>query len=284
MNKQKTAIIMDSGGDITREVCEECGIRILPLHVIYPEKDYLDGIDIDPKMVYERFPGEFPSTSTPSVAEVTDLFDELKAEGYEKAIAICISSGLSGTYNTIRLAAEDYEGLEVFAFDTKNISFGSGIFAYWCAKELEKGTGYEELVRKLPEKIGDSKVLFYMDTLTYLQKGGRIGRVASMLGTALKLKPIISCDENGTYYTVAKIRGARLGKLKLFEEVVKYAFGHRVWLIVGHGNVPEEGEAMRAILERDLLHKTVLFVHQITATLAINTGPGLVGVMVFREP
>ena len=56
MNKQKTAIIMDSGGDIPREVCEECGIRILPLHVIYPEKDYLDGIDIDPKMVYERFP------------------------------------------------------------------------------------------------------------------------------------------------------------------------------------------------------------------------------------
>ncbi|MBQ9643980.1 MAG: DegV family protein [Lachnospiraceae bacterium] len=284
MNEQRTAIIMDSGGDIPKNVCEENDIRILPLHVIYPEKDYQDGIDIDPKMVYERFPDEYPSTSTPSVAEVTDLFDALKAEGYEKVIAVCISSGLSGTFNTIRLAAEDYEGLQIYVFDTKNISFGSGIYAYWCAKELQKGTSYEELVRRLPEKLGDSKVLFYMDTLTYLQKGGRIGKVASMLGSALKLKPIISCDENGTYYTVAKIRGARLGKLKLFEEVVKYAFGHRVWLIVGHGNVPEEAEAMREILEKDLIHKTVLFAHQITATLAINTGPGLVGVMVFREP
>ena len=284
MNEQKTAIMMDSGGDIPLKICEKYGIFVLPLRVIYPEKDYQDGIDIDPQMVYDRFPDEFPSTSTPSIAEVMDKLEEIKAEGYEKVIAVCISNKLSSTVNTVRLAAEEVENLEVFVFDTKNISFGAGIFAYWSAKQLEKGATYEELVRRLPEKLGDSKVFFYMDTLKYLQRGGRIGKVTSVMGTALKLKPIISCNEEGEYYTVSMIRGNKMGKMKLFEEVFKYCFGHHAWMIVGHGAAKEEAEEMKEMLESKVISKSILFVHQITATLAINTGPGLVGVLTFREP
>lgn len=286
MNEQKTAILIDSGCDLPERIRKKYDIEILPLRVIYPEKDYQDGVDINPMMIYQRFPDEIPTTSTPSLAEATDKFDELRDKGYEKVIAIAISSGLSGTYNTLRLAASEYEDLEIFVFDTRNISSASGIFAIWAATRLQKGESFAEICRKLPEKIGDSKAFFYMDTLKYLQHGGRIGRVAGTIGEALKIKPIISCDENGVYYTVAKIRGARTAKLKLAEEVIRYSFGHKTWMILKEGDAHAEAVAMQELLENHekLVDKQILFEEQITATLALNTGPGLVGVVVMRDP
>ena len=285
MNEQKTAVLIDSGCDLPERIRNKYDIEILPLRVIYPEKDYQDGVDINPMMIYQRFPDEIPTTSTPSLAEVTDKFDELRDKGYEKVIAVTISSGLSGTYNTIRLAASEYEDLEIFVFDTKNISSASGIFAIWAATRLQKGESFEEICRRLPEKIGDSKALFYMDTLKYLQHGGRIGKVAGTIGEALRIKPIISCDESGTYYTVAKIRGSKTAKLKLAEEVIRYSLGHKTWMIIKEGDAHQEAVAMQELLENHekLVDKQILFEEQITATLALNTGPGLVGVVVMRD-
>ncbi len=284
MNEQKTAVLMDSGGDLPYELCVEEGIYYLPLHVIYPEKDYQDGIDIDPLMIYRRFPDEIPTTSTPSPGEITEMFDRIREDGYEKVIAVAISSGLSGTGNTIRLAAQQYEGLEVYVFDTKNISFGSGIWALWAARQLRKGVEFRDLIRKMNEKIRDSSVMFYMDTLKYLEIGGRIGKVASMLGSVLRLKPIISCNDDGIYYTVAKIRGESNAKKKLLEEVVKRAAGRRCWVIIGDGGAKEEAEKMKQMLSERLQNMEFLFEKQITATLAINTGPGLIGVMTLLDP
>ncbi len=282
MNEQKTAVLIDSGCDVPRVVREQYDIRILPLHVLYPEKDYMDGVDIDPLMVYERFPEEFPSTSTPSLHEAAQALTALKEEGFEKVIAVCISSGLSSTYNAIRLASSDIEDLEVFVFDTKNISIGSGLFAIWAAKKLKEGLSFEKVTKGMQEKIADSKVFFYMDTLKYLQRGGRIGRLAGFVGEAFKLKPIISCDKEGVYYTVAKIRGSKFGKIRLLEEVVKYCLGHKVWIVVEEGGAHEEALAMEKLLEEHIVNKEILFEQQITATMAINTGPGLVGVAVMR--
>ena len=286
MNEQKTAVMIDSGCDLPESVRKELDIRILPLRVIYPEKDYRDGVDIDPMMVYRRFPDEFPSTSTPSLAEVQDVFDALRAEGFEHILAICISSGLSGTFNTVRLAASDEENedLDIFAFDTKNISVAAGLFAIWAAKKLQAGMPFEEIREGLQKKIGDSRVYFYMDTLKYLQRGGRIGRVTSVVGEMLKLKPIISCDETGTYYTAAKIRGARFGKLRLLEEALKFGLGHKTWIIVGEGDAHEEAQEMVRMLKEDDHNAQILFEEQITATMAINTGPGLVGIAMLRDP
>lgn len=284
MNEQKTAILVDSGCDIARAQREKYNIEVLPLHVMYPEKDYADGVDIDPIMIYNRFPNEIPTTSTPSVAEVLDKFEEIKKEGYENVIAITISSSLSGTCNTIRLAATEVEDLNVFVFDTKNISIGAGIFAIWASHKLEHGVPYQVLCRQLQDKIRDSKVFFYMDTLKYLQHGGRIGRGAGTVGEMLRLKPLISCDETGSYYTVAKLRGSRLARVRLTEEIVKYQFGHKAWLVVEEGDAHQEAMTIKEILEKTLIDKKILFEQQITATMAVNTGPGLVGVAVFLEP
>ena len=280
----KTAILMDSGGDLPFDLCEREGIEFLPLHVIYPENDYYDGIDIDPMMIYNRFPDEIPSTSTPSLGEVEKKLEELKEEGYENVIAVTISSALSGTGNTIAMAAKQCHGINVYVLDTKNISFGSGIFALWAARKLREGMEYQELVRALEDKKKDSRQFFYMDTLKYLRHGGRIGKVAAFVGEALHIKPIISCNEDGVYYTVAKIRGARFGKKRLLEELENAVGNRKCWVIVGEGNAHEEALKMEELVREKMPNAEILFVKQITATLANNTGPGLLGVMAFLDP
>ena len=284
MEQEKVAVLMDSGGDLPLDLCKEEGIEMLPLHVIYPEKDYQDGIDIDPKMVYDRFPGEIPSTSTPSPQEILDKFEEIKQKGFTHLIAITISGALSSTGNNIAMVAKEYQGMKVHVFDTKNISFGSGIFALWAARKLREGHSFLEMVNMLRAKISASRQFFYMDTLKYLAHGGRIGRVTSILGEAFHIKPIISCDPNGVYYTVAKIRGKSLGQKRLLEEVVKAVGNKRCWIVVGEGNAHEEARKMKEMLSKALPNMEYLFSKQINATLAINTGPGLVGVMTFAEP
>ena len=285
MSEERVAVLMDTGGDLPISMCEKEGIEILPLHVIYPEKDYADGIDIDPMMVYRRFPDEIPSTSTPSIQEVLEKFEEIAAKGYNKLIVISISSALSSTGNTVRIAAKDCQCLEsIYVFDTKNISFASGIFALYVVRQLRKGKTYDEVVALLQEKIYDSRVFFYMDTLKYLRHGGRIGRVASFIGEALHLKPIISCDPNGVYYTVAKIRGAALGKKRLIEEIIKFVGDRSCWIIVGEGDAHDEAMKTKELLMKKLPNMEYLLDKQINATLAINTGPGLVGIMAFVNP
>ena len=284
MNKDKVAVLTDSGCDVPQNFRERYNIWMLPLRVMYPEKDYEDGVNIDPLMVYRRFPDEYPSTSTPSLAEVQDMFDRIREAGYEKIIAIAISSGLSGTFNTIRLAASQQDELEVYVFDTKNISVASGIWAIWAASKLENGWSFEEVKTGLENKIYDSKVMFYMDTLKYLKKGGRIGKVTSVVGEVLNLKPIISCNKEGIYYTVGLIRGAKQGKKKLLNEMMQFCKGHHCWIIVGHGDANEEAGRMLELVETQLTSKEILFVKQINATLAINTGPGLVGLCALLDP
>ena len=287
LNCGKAAVLVDSGCDIAQECIDKYGLWLLPLHIDYPEKAYLDGVDIDPQMVYDRYPKDYPKTSTPSLQEVLDKLEEMADAGIEKVIAVCISSGLSGTCNTIRLAAEDYDKMQIFVFDTKNVSVGSGVFAIWAAWKVSRGASYEEVCRGLVDKIYDSKVMFYMDTLKYLQRGGRIGGVASAVGTALKLKPIISCDREGIYYTVAMIRGAKQGKKKLLDEVLKFIGDCKhCWIIIGHGHgdALEEAKAMEQMLMEKVRGKRILYIKQITATMAVNTGPGLVGVLAFKEP
>ena len=97
----RTAILIDSGCDVSQALVQRYHMKVMHLHIIYPERDYIDGVDILPETIYQRFPGEIPATSTPSPQDVKDMVEEIKAEGYTHVLAFCISSGLSGTYNTV---------------------------------------------------------------------------------------------------------------------------------------------------------------------------------------
>ena len=282
MNSAKTAIMVDSGCDISQEFIEQYDIKVLRLKVLYGDRMYSDGLDIDPLEVYRRFPQEIPTTSTPNMYEVSELVNEIKSEGYEKIIGITISSGLSGTYNAVAMAFEE-EDIETFAFDTKNISIGAGLLAMWEAKKLSEGWTFEAVKHGLNDKINDSKVFFYMDTLDYLRKGGRISPAVAIVGKALNLKPIISCNEKGTYYTVSKIRGQHKGLEKLMDSLKDYIGDKKAYLAIMNGDGTRYLDIIRARIKEMFPQCEVVVDKQITATMAIHTGPGLIGVGVLFE-
>lgn len=282
MNSAKTAIMVDSGCDISQEFIEQYDIKVLRLKVLYGDRMYSDGLDIDPLEVYRRFPQEIPTTSTPNMYEVSELVNEIKSEGYEKIIGITISSGLSGTYNAVAMAFEE-EDIETFAFDTKNISIGAGLLAMWAAKKLSEGWTFEAVKHGLNDKINDSKVFFYMDTLDYLRKGGRISPAVAIVGKALNLKPIISCNEKGTYYTVSKIRRQHKGLEKLMDSLKDYIGDKKAYLAIMNGDGTRYLDVIRARIKEMFPQCEVVVDKQITATMAIHTGPGLIGVGVLFE-
>ena len=280
---EKIAVLVDSCGDVPSYYAQKYDIFVVPVHIIYPEADYNDGFQISP-MIYERFPKEIPTTATPSPADIMELYEHLKAEGYDHVIAVCISDQLSSTINSFRVAADEYPEIESFIFNTKNISIGSGIFAIWAAKMVRKGYSYDEIVKRMEHKRYDSHLMFYMDTLTYLHKGGRIGKVGYLAANTLHIRPVISCDHDGVYYTAAKLRGSKRSLEKLLDLVAGDMEDTTVpcWVVIGHGDAPKEAEKMAALVEEYMPQAKILFTEQITASMAVHTGPGLVGLLIFK--
>ena len=198
-------------------------------------------------------------------------------------LAICISGHLSGTCNLLRLLCDEYEGLECCVLDSKNISIGSGILAIRCAQLLEEGMDFASLCQQAQQMIGNSKIFFCLKTLEYLQKGGRIGKLAAMLGGAIALKPIISCNEEGCYYPIAKTIGRAPSIRKVLELAQKFAEGcPRVMLAVMHGGAPEEAQALAEEVRRRIPQGVIEVRGQISPALGVHTGPGLVGICVLK--
>lgn len=276
MNNSKIAIVVDSGCDLSDELIGKYGIKVLRLKIYSEGKEYTDGLDFDPLSVYDM--KELPKTSTPNMQDVLDIVSEIRNEGYEKIIAITISSGLSGTNNTVAMTFKEVEDMETYVFDTKNISIGAGMFAIYAAKLIEQGKSFDEIIKTLEHKINDSKVFFYMDTLENLKKGGRISPAVAIVGKVLNLKPIISCTEEGIYYTVAKFRGASKGLAKLFESAMDFAGQHKCMIGLMNGGAADVAAALRPKIEEKVVNGTIVVDKQITGTMAIHTGPGLMGI------
>ena len=277
--KQKTALLVDSGIDVPSSVIKEYGIYSLPLKIIYKDREYSDGVDIQAEEVYSNLSVEIPKTSLPGAAEAISILDRIKSDGYENVLAVTLSSGLSGTYNMISLVAKDYEGLDVQVVDTKNIGIAGGMVAIRAAEYISEGMDFETLVKTVNEDVPDSKIFFCISTLEYLQKGGRIGLVSSMLGTALNLKPIISCNEEGIYYNVAKISGRKRSLDKMIDIATEYASKGKLYnLAVVHGGAAEDAEKVKEKLLSKLSKYNNVFEGQISPALGVHTGPGLVGI------
>lgn len=280
---KRIAVLADSCCDVPADLVQQYGLYILPLKIIYHDHEYLDGVDITPQEVYERMGQEIPKTSLPDGEQILHKLDQIKADGYEQLIVITLSGGLSGTNNLIHLIADTYEGMEIFILDTKNIAIGAGFHAIQAARYIEQGLSFSTIQEKLQRDIKNVKIFFVVETLEYLQKGGRIGLVASLLGNALNLKPVISCNEEGVYYTVTKVRGRKQSISRTIELAKAYAQGHpRIHLAVCHGGAPELAAAVETTMKEALRGYEVFISSQISPALGVHTGPGLIGIGIER--
>jgi DegV family protein with EDD domain len=279
MPDEKIAILVDSCTDVPKEYRDKYGMYVVPLTIIYKDAEYRDGIDIQPEEVLARFAQEIPSTSLPSPSTVADVFARIKADGYDKVIAVLISSGLSGTYELVRGFGPAPEGLETCYVDTKNIGIGSGFTAIRAGELIAQGLPFAEVCRQVEVAARHTRLFFCVSTLEYLVKGGRIGLVSGMVGTILDLKPVISCNDAGIYYTVAKARGRKKSLDLALEKAVEFAAGAKQYNItVMHGAAKEEADKLLEALKARLPDFGYAVEGQITPALVVHTGPGLIGI------
>lgn len=281
MNKEKIAILVDSGSDVPENLIKEYGMYVAPLTIIYKDGEYKDGIDILTEDVYSRLSEEIPTTSLPTGETIQAIFNQIKENGYKKVLAITISSGLSGTYNMIRMIGEQEDDLDVYVLDTKNISIASGFNAIQAAEYIKEGMDWDTLTKRVSENILNSKVFFYVSTLKYLQKGGRIGLVASLLGSGISLKPIISCNDDGVYFTKAKVIGESRALNKIIE-LAKDHIGNSEEYNIGvvHAAAPAKAETISKRLLQKLPNPKLSISGEISAALGVHTGPDSIGVVV----
>lgn len=282
MNQSKIAILTDSCSDVPQQLLDRFSIYQLPLCINYKDRSYRDRVDILPEAVYENLENEIPHTSLPPMGEILGVIEKIIADGYNQIIIPVISSGLSGTYNAVRLACKEFEQIKTAVIDTKNIALGSGFFSVYAAQLVEKQLGFEEIVKVLETKIKSSHIYYSLHTLHYLIKGGRLGRVEGVLGSILQIKPIITCDENGIYYTVAKVRGRKQSINRLIE-LVQEKIGNKknYYLAICHGYAQEEADRVKEVM-KPYMDRAVLFMEgQISPALGVHTGPGLVGIGYF---
>lgn len=280
LNPQKIAILADSCCDIPAREAAEKGFFIVPLRILGDDCEHADGVDIFSVDIYRRLAaGETLQTSLPAGASVEQVLNEIKAQGYEKVIALMLSSGLSGTYNLLRVTAEAYDDLEIAVFDSKSGSLGTGMMIYQLLEDIEAGMDWEQLTtQRVPQLIRNTFPFFSVDTLEYLQKGGRIGLITAMAGTMLNIKPILTFAEDGQLKNVAKVRGTKQVMTKFVDTIRQLKGDHKKFnLAIANGGDPSNMELLRRQMETEFPGYDHFWAGEIGATLSVYIGPGILG-------
>lgn len=280
---EKIAVVVDSGSDVSAQISEDLDIYSLPLRINIDGKEYTDRVDISAKEIFEVLDHSKVTTSLPTGEDIVATFEDLKAKGYTHVIAIAISSGLSGTFNVIRNLSDAVEGLEVFVLDTKNISLGSGFLGLRAAELVKEGKSFDEIVSYLKNNLDASKVYFTVGTLDYLIRGGRIGLVAGTVANVLNIKPVISCNPEGIYHTVAKVRGyGRVIKrmIDTAAEFVKDHGSYKVYML--NASTKENIDDILNYAKEAFNQTDMIEMVNITPALGIHTGPEALGIAVMK--
>lgn len=281
MAPQKIALLTDSCADLSPELAAENRIHLVPLRILCADGEYADGVNIRNTDIYRRLrAGELPQTSLPSVESVGAVLQEIKDVGYDGVLAVMLSSGLSGTYNLVRLIAEESgESFPIRVFDSVSGSLGQGLTVLQLAEDIRNGMDWETLVeRRAPQLIASTFPFFSVDTLEYLMKGGRIGKVTATAGTLLQIKPIITFAPDGQLQSVAKVRGRNQVMDKLVAMTADRCGSHKKYnLAIANGGAAAEMELLRQKLTAALPDYDHLWDGEIDGTLSVYIGDGVLG-------
>ncbi|ACA59618.1 DegV family protein [Candidatus Desulforudis audaxviator] len=274
-------IVTDSTADIPAELAERHEITVVPLKVIFSDEEfYRDGIDLTPEQFFVRL-AELPaSTSQPSPAEFLDVYRPLAEQGRD-IISVHISAALSGTVHSAQAARALLPDASVEVIDSKVTSIPLGMAVLAAARAAQAGLGRAEILELLNSILDSTGVYFMVDTLEYLQRGGRIGRAQGLLGTLLNIKPILMLKD-GLVTPLDKVRGRAKGLERLAGVLEEAARQGPIKYGITHGNTPE----LFARLEEKLTTRVGFgpdLSCRVGGVIGAHVGPSVVGFSFHRD-
>ncbi|MCR8641701.1 DegV family protein [Paenibacillus sp. N1-5-1-14] len=281
----KVRIVTDSTADIPEEIRKELGIICVPLKILFGEETFLDGVTMTQDTFYDRLvtSSVIPTTSQPSPQEFLDVYQQLADENPEGSIiSIHLASVLSGTYQSALIAKSMMEDqVPIAVVDSKSASYGIGELVVEAAKAAKAGKTEAEILQLIEDIQSNHAIFFMVNTLEYLQKGGRIGRASALIGSLLNIKPILTIDNEGYVSSKDKARGQKKA-LSRIVELLEEQFPNNTPLNIkmAHIRNPETAEQLQHMIAEKFDVKSVEHV-TIGPVVGTHVGPGLVAVFAF---
>ncbi len=283
LTAENTAVVLDSTSDYPDAPTRFPNMRFVPLYVRFGDETYKDYTELGPAEFYSklRTSPALPATSQPTPQDFLETYESLA--GYERIYSLHVSAKLSGTFQSAELAASELGGDRVRAVDSKTASLAIAMLAHAIQRRLERGTTDVELAALIERFQRDNTVVFTLETLEYLQRGGRIGRAAALAGSLLNVRPILSVND-GEVVAVARVRGPKKAIAEFerrFTEATEDRPGLRV--AIAHADAPEWVETLSELVRRVRPQAEIEFTATLGAVVSTHTGPGAVGFFWFQD-
>ncbi|UZQ51948.1 DegV family protein [Clostridium kluyveri] len=279
---EKIALLTDSACDIDEETINKYNINILSFRIIYRSGEYIDKVEITPKEVYDSMKVEIPKSSLPSMEDMERVYKRLEEENYTHVIAVVISSGLSGTYNALKIVSEKHKNLTTYIYDSKSTSVGEGIILKECGKLIEQGKNFRQIIDTIPKIKSNMHFFFVFGTLEYARKGGRIGKIPGTIGEILDIKPIVYFDDSyGVCCTYDKVRGRKRSLNKMVDIGKKFLDKNQCEVYIVHGNAEEDADRVHNMISQLPNIENIHMIGQISPIVGLYSGPGTVGICYF---
>jgi DegV family protein with EDD domain len=283
LSAENTAIVLDSTADFPEARERFANWRVVPLYVRFGDESFRDYVDLEPPVFYARLrdAAATPTTSQPTPGDFLAAYEELA--GYERILSLHIAGKLSGTIESARMAAEQLGGERVRTIDSESASAAIAMLGLAIQRRLERGTSDEEVDALVERYRRDAGLLFTVETLEFLARGGRIGRARAWAGELLNIKPILSIKE-GEVLPVKRVRGNR----KAFNEFVSaFENGSRdeptLRVGIAHADAPERADALRKMVRQTRPQAEIEVVTALGPVVGAHAGPGTVGFFWFDD-
>jgi DegV family protein with EDD domain len=283
----RVALVTDSTASLPAQVVAERGITVVPLQVVIGATSYDEGVDaqVTPEMLADALKDWVPvSTSRPNPEAILEVYDKLAADGVDEIVSVHISAELSGTFESAQLAAKR-ASVPVTPVDSRQVGMGTGFAVLAAADAVEAGADATSAAAAARTRASRTTSLFYVDTLEYLRRGGRMGAAAALVGSALAVKPILTV-EDGRVGPLEKVRTSAKALSRLEELAVEAAGDAEVDVAVAHLASPERATQLAEHLTDRLaegLGEREVHLGEIGAVLGAHVGPGMVAVAVARR-
>lgn len=273
----RVAVVTDSTACLTPDLLSQSGVRVVPVQVIVDGAVLLDGVDIHSHGIAEALhSAKHITTSRPAPQEFLEAYEQAADSGVDSILSVHLSQALSGTLDSARLAARD-ASVPVNVVDSRTIGMGLGFAALNAAHAAAEGGDLDRVAGVAESTAAGSHVIFYVDTLEFLRKGGRIGKASALLGSALRVKPLLHVLD-GEVAPLEKARTSAKALGRLLDIATEYARTPPVQVAVQHLDALERADSLAGQLHERLGVDVV--VCEISAVMGVHVGPGTVSVAV----
>ena len=283
MKKRKVAIVTDGTCSLSPAQGEQQGIHIVPIYVIFGDKTYQAGVDLDNAGFYRLLAAskQLPTTAQPTVADFVAMYTKLADEA-EEIVTVVVSHHLSATLQSAQMAREQFKKVPIHIIDSESVSLGLAMIAIAAERAAAQGKDAREVIELVEQLKPRMNILFTVDTLEYLHKGGRIGGATAFLGSDLDIKPILYI-KNGRIEPLERQRTRKRAVARLVELMEEKVGSQEVHVAVLNGNVPDEAAQLEQTI-RENFHCAELITADMGPVIGVHAGPGTLGFVFYTLP